>query len=300
MSRITFEKAVLSGSYAASTSQVIDLQKYSADKISIHNIFSVDSAAAKSFISGVAASKVIQDLTYTAKNQYAPAGNATSVAYVDGGTAGAETVEVTGLAIVVTIEDGVSTADEIKAAIEADLDADALVTITVSGTGTNAQDAVAATLLENGTGDVDIANNLVREVAHGFETGRKVALTTAGTLPTGLSATNYWLIKVDADTYKFANSLVNALAGTAVDITGYGVGTHTATPAALAGASVKIQESNVDSDSAYVDISGLTSAITASGSSIWRPATELRYMRLVFTITDGQVALASNVVIKES
>lgn len=295
---LTFEQAVLSGSYAASTSQVIDLAKYNAQTISIHNIFSVDSAAAKSFISGVAASKVIQDLTYTAKNQYAPAGNATSIAYIAGGTAGAETVLVTGLAIVVTIEDGVSTADEIKAAIEADVDANALVTITVSGTGTNAQDAVAATLLENGTGDVDIANDLVREVGHGFETGRKIALTTGGTLPTGLSATNYWLIKVDDDTFKFAASLVDALAGTAVNLTGYGTGTHTVTPAALSGASVKIQESNVNEDAAFVDISGLTSAISGTGSSIWRPATELRYMRLVFTITDGQVSLESNVVIK--
>lgn len=195
---ITFEKAVLTGSYAASTSQVIDLAKYNAETISIHNVFSVDSSTAKTF---------------------QPA-------------------------------------------------------------------------------DVDVTENAITITAHGFETGRKAALTTAGTLPGGLSATDYWVIKIDADTIKLASSLVNALAGTAVDITTQGVGTQTLTPAALSGASVKIQESNVNEAAAFVDISGLTSAITATGSSIWRPATELRYMRIVFAITDGQVSLASNVVIK--
>lgn len=99
----------------------------------------------------VLASAVIQDLTYTAVPLDSD-GNLVSVAYVDDGTATEETVDVSGDAIIVHIEAGVSTADDIKAAIEASVEASALVTITVSGTGTNTQTAVEATLLEGGSG----------------------------------------------------------------------------------------------------------------------------------------------------
>jgi plastocyanin len=66
--------------------------------------------------------------------------------------------------------------------------------------------------------------------AHGKQTGfGPVRLANSGgALPTGLSgSTDYWLIVVDANTIKFATSAANALAGTAVDITGAGSGTHT-------------------------------------------------------------------------
>lgn len=61
-------------------------------------------------------------------------------------------------------------------------------------------------------------------------TGRTVVLTTTGTLPTGLAlATTYYIIVVDSTHIKLATSLANAVAGTAIDITGAGSGTHTAT-----------------------------------------------------------------------
>src|SRR5260221_14309826 len=60
--------------------------------------------------------------------------------------------------------------------------------------------------------------NTITITAHGYTTGLKVALTGTN-LPTGLSATNYWVIRVDADTIKLASSLANAVAGTAVHIT---------------------------------------------------------------------------------
>lgn len=80
-------------------------------------------------------------------------------------------------------------------------------------------------------GDVSVVNNTVTETDHGLYTGEIVTLTTSGTLPTGLSTgTNYYIISVDEDTFKFATSLDNALAGTAVDITAAsGGGTHTVT-----------------------------------------------------------------------
>lgn len=59
-------------------------------------------------------------------------------------------------------------------------------------------------------------------------TGIKVKFTTTGTLPAGLSTgTYYYLIYQSATTFKVASSLANALAGTAIDITDTGSGTHT-------------------------------------------------------------------------
>lgn len=67
-------------------------------------------------------------------------------------------------------------------------------------------------------------------VAHGLVTGDgPFQLTTsAADLPDGLlTATDYWIIKLDADTFKLATSLALALAGTPVDILDAGTGTHT-------------------------------------------------------------------------
>ena len=79
-----------------------------------------------------------------------------------------------------------------------------------------------------------------------FQTGDRVKLTTTGTLPTGLAlATNYFVIVYqeqlieagkDQDNVEqsahpvmiqLATTYANALAGTAIDITGVGTGTHT-------------------------------------------------------------------------
>jgi hypothetical protein len=106
-------------------------------------------AGSASFVDAVAASVVIQDLTYTA-NAVDASGNSISIVYVGGGTAGSEVVTVTGNAIEVEIEDGVSTATEIKTAIEAEAAADALVSVTVSGTSSNAQDIHLETFLAGG------------------------------------------------------------------------------------------------------------------------------------------------------
>ena len=53
-------------------------------------------------------------------------------------------------------------------------------------------------------------------------------LTTTTTLPGGLSlATDYYVIKVTDSTCKLATSYANAIAGTAINITDAGTGTHT-------------------------------------------------------------------------
>lgn len=61
-------------------------------------------------------------------------------------------------------------------------------------------------------------------------TGTRVRLTTTTTLPGGLAtATDYYLIKVTDSTFKLATSYANAVAGTQINITDAGTGTHTIT-----------------------------------------------------------------------
>lgn len=176
------------------------------------------------------ASVVIQDITYTAAAAGA-VGNDITIAYVGGGTAGSETVDVTDSAIEITIEDGVSTATQVKAAFDGESAATDLASATITGTAGDPQDVVTATNLENGEDDaVDIDANTITVQGHEYDTAVKGQLTTTGNLPTGLSlATDYYIIKVDANTIKLATSESNALAGTAVDITALGDGVHTFT-----------------------------------------------------------------------
>lgn len=138
---------------------------------------------------------------------------------------------------------------------------------------------------------VDIVNNQVTSVAHGFATGRKIALTGAG-LPTGLIVGNYWMIAVDADTLKFAASLVDANAGTAIDLTAVGTGTSTMTPAALTSCLVKLQESN-DASVPYIDISGVTQAITVTGATFLNTTSKAAFIKIKFEIGDGQVDIST-------
>lgn len=72
--------------------------------------------------------------------------------------------------------------------------------------------------------------NTLGVTAHGMTTGDfPVSLTTDGVMPGGVvSAQQYWAIVVDANTIKLAASYDDAIAGTAVDITSAGSGTHVA------------------------------------------------------------------------
>lgn len=61
-------------------------------------------------------------------------------------------------------------------------------------------------------------------------TGDGVRVSSSGTLPTGLSAgVTYYAIRKTTTTHQLATSFANALAGTAINITGAGSGTHTLT-----------------------------------------------------------------------
>ncbi len=108
------------------------------------------------------ASLVIQDITYQAK---AIEGETISISYVDPGSP-SQTLSVLVVGQVITVNlatDGssviTSTADDIKALIDADTDASALITATVTGTGTNVQAAVSEINLVKESLTIDVLLN---------------------------------------------------------------------------------------------------------------------------------------------
>lgn len=78
------------------------------------------------------------------------------------------------------------------------------------------------------------APGVVTHTAHGLYTGQKIQLVTTGALPTGLAAaTTYFIRVVDADSYKLATSLANAVGATFITTTGSQSGVHTATACSI-------------------------------------------------------------------
>lgn len=156
--------------------------------------------------------------------------------------------------------------------------------------------------------EVDPTNNTVTIPSHGLPTGLKGRLTSTGTLPAGLSTgVDYFIIVVDANTVKFADSLAHAEAGTAVDITGYGATTsvNTFTPTAIAGATIVFQRSNVVVDGAastdsddWDDIDDATDITT--DASVWytKIGPEFRFFRIGMAITAGSMTAVHNVLMR--
>lgn len=131
-------------------------------------------------IPGAIANITEQDLQFKAK-AYGASGNSITVEYVGGGTGGAEVVTVTGNAIQVQIEDNVSTADQIKTALDASVAAAALITTTVSGTGSNAQVIFGPTALAGGIDGVSSCTILGVSAAQ--TAVGEITLTLAETFP---------------------------------------------------------------------------------------------------------------------
>lgn len=91
-------------------------------------------------------------------------------------------------------------------------------------------DALFAAIVPTiGTFTVTIASPAVVTLnGHGFIQGDAVYLITTGALPTGLSAnTLYYVIYINANTFRLATSRVNAKAGTAINTSGTQSGVHT-------------------------------------------------------------------------
>lgn len=149
--------------------------------------------------------------------------------------------------------------------------------------------------------DITNATDLFTK-AHTFTTGEKVQATTSSALPAGLStSTDYFVIVVDATNFKLASSLVNALAGTAIDITTNGTGNQTFTPVALAGATYTAQVSSSDDSLAagvWCQIATPTS-ITATTTALPITTTNTlsvvghKYLRYAFVMTAGKLQVTA-------
>lgn len=116
-----------------------------------------------------------------------------------------------------------------------------------------------------GTFTVTIATPGVFTLAsHGLATGNCVSLTTTGALPTGLVAnTNYYVIYVDANTFRLATSYANALVPTPINTTGSQSGTHSLlyNPYGISGASNFLLP---DSRAAFLRGDGTSTLFTAN------------------------------------
>ena len=109
--------------------------------------------------------------------------------------------------------------------------------------------------------DVTVGTDSINETAHGLSTGDRVQLTTDGTLPAGLAlATDYYVIRVDADNIQFAATAIDAEEGTAVIITAAaGTGTHTVTEQEKDGRALDVYITNpIDITATDLDIRDLT------------------------------------------
>lgn len=281
------------GSTSAGDSEIVDLN--GASKFSCQAVYDVQAPSAKTFDSGESSDLEVQDLTYVAVTR-GVAGNDITIEYVGDGVSGAETVDVTGTAIVVHMDPTAvtgSTADDILAAIEASAAADALVSVTVTGTGANVQAVEAEAPLAGGVNsEVNVEDSELTIPSHGFPEGFKIRLTTTGTLPAPLLvATDYFVIVIDANTIQLAETLVLALAGTPIELADQGssAAVNTATGVALAGASVTFRKSNDAIN--WIDVQAAT-AITVDGSvMIEQPNVSYRYFKAVKALTAGVVDL---------
>lgn len=286
-----FEKDIMADLIDAEggSSEIVDLNF--ASKFSCQAIYDVSSPGAKTFDSGVSSSLIVQDLTYTAATR-GVAGDSITIEYIGDGVAGAETVDVTVNAIVVHMDATViigSTATQIKTAVDASSAAHALVSVAVTGTGSNVQAVAAATPLASGVNsEVDVTANTMAIPSNGYSLGLKIRLTTTGTLPAPLlTGTDYFVIVVDANTIQLASSLINAEAGTAINITTQGSSgaVNTVTAVALGGASVTFKKSNDGSN--WVNIEAATT-ITVDGSVLLsQPNVSYRYFKAVKALTAG-------------
>jgi hypothetical protein len=136
--------------------------------------------------------------------------------------------------------------------------------LSIQVNATDATPAAKTFVAANVKTNVQSPASSIAITAHGFVTGLKVALSGTN-LPTGLSATNYWVIVIDADTISLASSLVNAVAGTKVSITGAGTTADAAlTPAALGSSTVGVKAS-LDGTNFFAFATPKTLTVSATG-----------------------------------
>lgn len=140
---------------------------------------------------------------------------------------------------------------------------------------------------------IDAGTDTFTKANHGFLTGLKIQISTSSALPAPLAgSTDYFVIKVTDNTFKLASSLVNANAGTPINLSDAGTGNQTVTPVALAGATAKLQKS-MDGVNWYDE--GSSQNITTTASLYFEKVDPSgKYYKVLYAITAGQVTASAS------
>jgi hypothetical protein len=175
-----------SGFFSNNEVVTVDGTVDNADPYSINEVFDV---------TGIEVGQYVTTAPYAAFNQFnggggsvteylavtaGAAGNSITVAYIGGGTAGAEVVTVVGTAITVQIQNGVSTANQVRTAVTASVPASALVTVTVLSGGGGAQSTFGATALLYGADSLFPTGTVVTAIEAAAPVIVQTGDTTAG------------------------------------------------------------------------------------------------------------------------
>lgn len=222
----------------------------------------------------------IQDLKYTEKS----VGKGITITYRDGGTAGSETVTVSNSRLItVTIANGVSTAAQIKTAVEANPQANELVTISVTGTAGNAQVTCVEATLSGGTAAVAASLQVygLTVVAKTAGTGgNSIRLQFAeGSDAVSVNSNDITVTFTSGATAASVAAQLNANEDAAALVTAYGSSANTLRVAmnpsltALAGgaaavaASVEVQDLTFSADTAGTSGNGATVTYTTGATA---------------------------------
>jgi hypothetical protein len=137
----------------------------------------------------------------------------------------------------------------------------------------------------------NVSDVVTSTTAHGFTNGLKGQVTTSSALPTGISGSTDYFVRVLStttfslyDTYAHAIDTANTTGK--VNITVIGTGNHTFTPTAIAGGTISLQGS-IDGTT-WADITSSSSNVTATAKFYWNISdTFYPMVRVKFVNTAG-------------
>lgn len=133
--------------------------------------------------------------------------------------------------------------------------------------------------------------------SHGLVTGSVFQIATSGGLPAPLVVlTNYYVIKVDANTIQVADTLGHALAGTPINLTTQGTGNDTITATALANAKVILQGS--PDNSYWFNVAGGEIDFVSGGANpppYEYTFCEYDWVRVVFSLDSGVLSVQADI-----
>ena len=134
---------------------------------------------------------------------------------------------------------------------------------------------------------------------HGIITGTKMLLTTDGTLPGGLSSTDYYVRAIDENNISLHPSGLSALNNVLkVTFSDSGTGNHSLNPEPLAGGNIKMQES-IDGSN-WFDIAGVNANLTTDSIGLLQSTSKCSMIRPYLTLTSGQLFIELKVFTKDN